>query len=232
MRFADADYPCEPYPGRRPEASFVHLDGVGHELVGVPRPRSPSGFVLAGDGVDLDYWLAEHDAAPVAGRIAVLAYGSNACPSKVTWLRKEHGLRGPAVVLTARCAGFAAVWATGFRQRDGVRPVTLTAMPGVVEEHAVWLATPAQVEALDSCEGADLASPRYRREVLPAAAVTVTGEVKPPSVEAYFGACADRRPMLIDGRMARATLTIAPPPPERGPLAARSLRLEDDETQS
>lgn len=230
MRFADANYPCEPYPGRRPAASFVHLDGVGHQVVAAKAP-SPSGFVLARDGLDLDHWLAEHDAAPVAARIAVLAYGSNACPSKVTWLREELGLPGPAVVLTARCTGFAAVWAAGFRARDGVRPVTLTAMPGVVEEHAVWLATPEQVEVLDCCEGADLAVRRYRREALPAAAVTVAGELALPSVEAYFGARTDRQPMLIDGRLARAALTAAPPP-DREPRIARSLRLGDDKTRS
>lgn len=224
MRFADADYPCEPYPGRRPATSFVHLDGVGHQLAAA---RSPSGFALTRDGLDLDHWLAGHDAAPVAGRSAVLAYGSNACPSKVTWLREELGLPGPAVVLTARCTGFAAVWATGLRARDGVRPVTLTAMPGVVEEHAVWLATPEQVEVLDRCEGADLATPRYRREALPAAAVTVAGELAVPSVDAYIGACTERQPMLIDGRLARAALTAAPPP-DRARRIARSLRLGDD----
>lgn len=58
--FTDEHFPADPYPGARPDCSFRHLDGRGYP---VPEP------------LDLD------------GRISVLAYGSNACPSKITWLR-------------------------------------------------------------------------------------------------------------------------------------------------
>ena len=53
----------------------------------------------------------------------------------------------------ARTHGVAAVWAAGFRLRDGQRPPVLAAAPGVVEQHSVWLATPGQVDVLDHCEG-------------------------------------------------------------------------------
>ncbi|GLY69221.1 gamma-glutamylcyclotransferase [Amycolatopsis taiwanensis] len=124
--FTDEDFPADPYPGVRPDRSFLHRDGRGYEL---PDPLA------------------------VDGRIPVLAYGSNACPSKITWLRENLGLRGDVIVLRARCTGIAAVWASGVRLRDGQRTATLAAMPGVVETHAVWLATPEQLAVLDVCEG-------------------------------------------------------------------------------
>lgn len=81
--FLDEQYPARPYPGARPPCSFVHLDGLGYPLDGLPV-----------DDWLADDWLAGHGAPPVAGRIPVLAYGSNACPSKITWLRSAHGLTG------------------------------------------------------------------------------------------------------------------------------------------
>ena len=55
-------------------------------------------------------WLAARGAAPMAGRLPVLSYGSNRCPGKITWLRRELGLGAdPAVVLQARTEGVAAV---------------------------------------------------------------------------------------------------------------------------
>ncbi|OLT04461.1 hypothetical protein BJF90_22860 [Pseudonocardia sp. CNS-004] len=86
----------------------------------------------------------------------VLAYGSNRCPSKITWLRRELGMgEDPVVALRARTRGLAAVWASGLRRRDGQRPAVLAAAPGAVEEHVVWLATPEQIAVLDRCEGRD-----------------------------------------------------------------------------
>lgn len=208
MRFADADYPADPYPGCRPEVSYVHDGGIGHKLLPVPPPRSgcmtlnaPSGFVLAHRLVDLDRWLADAGAPPVAGRTAVLAYGSNACPSKVTWLREHCGLTGPVIVLRAECTGLTAVWASGLRARDGQRPVTLTAYPGVVEQHAVWLATPEQLRVLDQCEGN---GQRYTRAAIADGAVTVPDANTPLPVHAYLGTSPVRMPLLVNGHPVRA----------------------------
>ena len=164
--WADAEFPADPYPGAVPPASFVHVDEVSHRL----RP----GPWRVGEHA-LDRWLAERGAAPAAARIPVLAYGSNRCPSKITWLRRELGLGAdPVVVLRVRTTGLAAVWAAGLRYRDGQRPAVLVAAPGVREEHAVWLATPAQIEVLDRCEGRD---DRFRLARLPTGdAVTVRAE--------------------------------------------------------
>lgn len=210
MHFTDADYPCDPYPGRRPDTSFVHEDGVGHKLAPVPPPRAgcvtvhaPSGYVVAREVCDVDSWLSARAAPPLAERTPLLAYGSNACPSKLTWLREHLGLTGPVVVLRAQCTGLAAVWAAGLRARDGRRPVTLTAIDGVVEEHAVLMVTREQLRVFDDCEGHGV---RYRRSVLADGAVRVRDGGTPPRVQAYLGVRADRMPLLVDGRPARAAL--------------------------
>ena len=131
-----------PTRGARPPCSFVHDDATGYPLRADHAAAVRAG---ASDGRDLDDWLADRDAAPLAGRVPLLCYGSNACPSKLTWLRATLGLPGPAVLLRARCTGLAAVWAAGLRVVDDQRPATLAAVPGVTEQHAVWLATPEQV---------------------------------------------------------------------------------------
>ena len=119
----DDEYPADPYPGVAPGFSFVHLDAATHRLE--PAPAATAGWTVGGQ--DLDGWLAACGAAPMTARVPVLAFGSNRCPSKLTWLRENLGLRGPVVVLRARVDGLAAVWAAGLRTRDGVRPATLAA---------------------------------------------------------------------------------------------------------
>lgn len=203
--FRDAEYPADPYPGRRAPTSFVHVDGVGYPLT-----AEPGGYVVG--GVPVDAWLTARGAPPLSGRTPVLAYGSNACPSKLTWLRDNLGLTGPAVALRAECVGYAAVWTTGVRARDNQRPVTLTPMPNVVEWHVVLLATEDQLKVLDVCEGADLScwgepgsdDPRYRRELLPDGVVSVDGAALTEPVHAYFGCHPDRLPALVDAAPVRA----------------------------
>ncbi|GAA5111928.1 hypothetical protein [Haloechinothrix salitolerans] len=233
--FTDAEYPADPYPGRRAPTSFVHVDGVGYPLTATrtgyvvggpagdvaPPACHADDAVPADDGVALDVWLAERDAPPLAGRTPVLAYGSNACPSKLTWLRENLGFTGPAVALRAECVGYSAVWTTGVRDRDNQRTVTLMPMPDVphvIEEHVVLLATTDQLKVLDVCEAADLScwgepgrpDPRYRRELLPDDVVSVDGAasidapVLTEPVHAYFGCHPTREPALVDGAPARA----------------------------
>ncbi|UJW34916.1 gamma-glutamylcyclotransferase [Saccharothrix sp. AJ9571] len=151
----------------------MHLDGAGYE---VPDPP------------DLE------------GRIPVLAYGSNACPSKITWLRRTLGLTGAVIVLQAKCTGLAAVWAAGRRVVDDQRPATLAAMPGVVEEHAVWLATPEQLRVLDVCEGR---GNRYHLARVHTGEVTLTNGASLPDVLAYVAASPIRLPLLIGGSPVR-----------------------------
>lgn len=198
LPFTDDRHPAEPYPGARPGACFVHLDGAGWPVD--PDPMTDSGWRVSPDGVDLDEWLAGHGEPPMAERTPVLAYGSNANPAKVTWLREELGLTGPAVVLRARCEGLAAVWASGLRKVDGQRPATLAAMPDVTEEHAVWFATAEQLRVLDRCEGRGL---RYRLVRVHSGRVTLFDGSVVDSVLAYTGAGRRRMPLLSAGEPVR-----------------------------
>lgn len=190
----DELFPADPYPGAAPEGSFVHVAGHSHPLL-----PERGGWTVA--GAPLDRWLAERGAAPGRERVPVLAYGSNRCPSKISWLRAHRGLGpDPVIVLAARTTGVAAVWAAGLRVVDDQRPAVLAAAPGVVEQHAVWLATPAQVAALDRCEGR---GERYRLARLG------TGEVRTGDgalIErpwCYLGMAAIRHPLLVDGQPVR-----------------------------
>jgi gamma-glutamylcyclotransferase (GGCT)/AIG2-like uncharacterized protein YtfP len=193
--WADADFPAEPYPGAVPPVSFVHAEGTAW-------PLTPGPWRVG--RLDLDRWLAARRAPPAAARIPVLTYGSNRCPSKITWLRTELGLGDePVVVLRARTTGVAAVWAAGLRHRDGQRPAVLVAAPGVAEDHAVWLATPPQIAVLDRCEGRD---DRFRLARLrTGGAVTVRAEDGAVLADpwCYLGHAAIRRPLLVAGRAVR-----------------------------
>lgn len=164
----------------------MHREGAGH-----PLSTAPQG------------WRTE--------RVPVLAYGSNACPEKITWLRKSLGLAGPVVVARARCYGVVAVWAAGFRRRDGARPATLAAAPGVTEWHAVWFATRNQVEVLDRCEGRGTLYDLVR---LPEGTVRLEDGSVVDDVLAYVGAGPQRLPLLVNGEVVR----MAEVPQERARL--------------
>lgn len=186
--FVDADFPAEPYPGRRPAFSFVlGEDGRGHRLDALP--------------------------AITDDRRAVLAYGSNACPSKITWLRAAHGLSGPVTVLLAEVRGLAAVWAAGLRVVDEQRPATLVADPDAVETHAVWLATDDQIAALDRCEGR---GERYDLAELHGGEIRLDDGTQLTGVLAYVGRSETRMPLLVDGSPVRCRDVPQP--------AARRLR--------
>lgn len=191
MTWSDDRFPADPYPGCVPPGSFVHVDGVAHALP-----------------PDLDRWLAAHDAPPAAERVPVLAYGSNRCPSKLTWLRATSGLTGAVVVLRARTEGIAAVWAHGMRARDGQRPAVLAAAPGSVEEHAILLVTREQVAALDACEGrAPGGDGRYRLARLHTGTVRTEDGARVVDPWCYLGQAPARRPLLVDGAPVRCADT-------------------------
>jgi len=194
--FLDAQHPADPYPGSVPGFSFVHDSGRGWPLR--PDPTVLSGWRVG--GTDLDDWLIARGVPPLSERLPVLTYGSNRCPAKITWLRDHLGLTGPAVVLRARTHGLAAVWAAGLRARDGQRPATLCALPEVVEEHAVWLATPEQLCVLDRCEGR---GQRYRLSRLHTGRVELENGARLDGVLAYTAAAPMRQPLLVDGRPVR-----------------------------
>ncbi|MGH3589270.1 MAG: gamma-glutamylcyclotransferase, partial [Pseudonocardia sp.] len=76
------------------------------------------------------------------------------------------------------------------------------AAPGVVEEHAVWLATPAQVAVLDRCEGRDV---RFRLARLRSGEVHTEDGTRIDAPWCYLGHSTARRPLLVDGAPVRCT---------------------------
>lgn len=204
MTGADADFPADPYPGAVPPFSFAHLDGRSRPLtfddqwhVDDAEDGDAEGGGAEGGGAGLDGWLAGHGAPPLAGRVPLLSYGSNRNPSKITWLRRALGLTGPVVVLRARVEGLAAVWASGFRLRDGQRTSVLAALPGAREQHALWMATPDQIAVLDRCEGR---GERHRLARLGTGAVHGEDGLLVEAPWCYLGLSASRRPLLVGGR--------------------------------
>jgi hypothetical protein len=169
-------FPADPYPGRRPDGSFVVAEGRVRQVV--PSPLSPSGWVCA-DHRDLDELLAALGVDGLVGRVAVLAYGSNANPAKLAALRI-----GPVVALRVTTTRLAAAWCTDPRG-DGQIPATLVSAPGAVEIHHVLLCTPAQMARFDRVEGR--AAGIYDLGVLRTGTVTVEGGDVLSDVLAYVG---------------------------------------------
>jgi gamma-glutamylcyclotransferase (GGCT)/AIG2-like uncharacterized protein YtfP len=208
MLFRDAEFPADPYPGTRPAHSFVHDDGQGWPLLADPgtpwrwRVEGSDDDGAGDEGIDLDDWLAAHGGEPLAARVPVLGYGSNANPAKLTWLRDTYELTGPVVVLRVRCTGLAAVWAAHLRVRDSQRPATLMADPGRVEWHTVMLATRGQVRALDQCEGRGV---RYRLVRLDTGTVAAEDGTDLDGVLAYTAASELRAPLFVAGKPVRCT---------------------------
>ena len=120
-------------------------------------------------------------------------------------------------MLRARTEGLAAVWASGFRARDGQRTSVLGAAPGASEEHAVWLATPEQVAVLDRCEGR---GDRYRLARLGTGAVHTDDGLRIEAPWCYLGLSAIRRPLLV-GREPGA---LRRPRPGRGVRRSTACR--------
>ncbi|WP_019812972.1 hypothetical protein [Saccharomonospora saliphila] len=203
-------YPADPYPGARPDGSFVELDGAFWVLR--PDEGAGSGWRVdtgTSEGSDLDAWLTALGQPPLRERLPVLAYGSNACPGKIEWMRDALGLAGPVVAQSVEVTGVAAVWSAGTRARDGQRPAVLAAVPGVTERHALWWVTPGQRATLDEVEARGLC---YRLGWVRAPATTEDGTTR-DRVLAYVGRPEvlgrdvpehlDRSPMLVDGAPVR-----------------------------
>ena len=134
-----------PVSGAVPPVSYVHADGIA------PRHRGPGGSTGS-------RWTPG-----CARRAPRRSPGGCRCsPTAPTARRQDHlaaaragaGRRpgGGAAGPHRRCRGGVGGRAAA---RDGARPAVLAAAPGVVEDHAVWLATPDQIAVLDRCEGRD-----------------------------------------------------------------------------
>jgi hypothetical protein len=123
--------------------------------------------------------------------VALLAYGSNACPGQ---LRRKLGdeVAPPPVVLPVEVHGIAVVFADLLAGYGSV-PATVVAEPGTTAGSHVLLCSTAVADVIDLTEGG------YRRlpldpEVHPVR--LAEGGVVVPACEAYVGV---RGPLLDDG---------------------------------
>jgi hypothetical protein len=184
-----AVYPALPYPGQRPPHPYLQ---VGRRVLELRRGADRSWSV---GGQHLDGWLASVGAVPLAGRVPLLCYGSNACPSKLVDLRGRCGLTGPVVMTPCRVTGLAAAWCAGERHVDQSVPATLAPANGS-EAHLLWWVAPDQWAALDRCEGRrGRPGDRYSlRRLRPGHVVDDLGR-DVPGVRAYVGVASHRLPM-------------------------------------
>ena len=90
------NFPALPYPGARPDYSYL-LDEDQVVPLGTHGPMA-RWSILEPSGPSLDRWLHSNGHAPMSDRVPLLSYGSNACPDKLTQMRHRDGLRGPVVM--------------------------------------------------------------------------------------------------------------------------------------
>lgn len=144
--------------------------------------------------------------------MALLAYGSNACPGQ---LRRKLGdrLAQPAVVLPVEVEGLAVVFAD-LLARYGSVPATVVAHEGGTARTHVLLCSAAVADVIDLTEGG------YHRLPLDAGVHPVrlaAGGVPLPSCEAYVGV----RGPLLDERGRPVPLTSLTQAEARGVHADR-----------
>jgi hypothetical protein len=151
----------------------------------------PFGYRFGGGWVER---VPEEEHAEQLGRheVALLAYGSNACPGQ---LRRKLGdqLADPPVVLPVEVDGLLVVFADLLAGYGSV-PATVAAVPGAVASRThVLLCSAAVAEVIDLTEGG------YRRLPLDPGVhpVRLAADGTPvPGCEAYVGV---RGPLLDDG---------------------------------
>ncbi|MEV6301850.1 gamma-glutamylcyclotransferase family protein [Actinoplanes sp. NPDC051861] len=201
-----ADFAVDPYPGCRPAGSWV-IDRAGRCWPVTPDEGMPSGWAVGGRC--LDAWLTGQGATPLAGRIPLLSYGSNACPGKVL----ANGTPLPVVSLACEMDGLASAWCTG-RTRAGRIPATLAAVPAHSETAVVMMADPAELAVLDVIEGR--ATGWYALRILDTGRVTLENGARVLRPAAYVGARPERLPAVTGGRLALRTGEPAPGNPMPG----------------
>ncbi len=157
-----------PYPGERPECSWRLVDDVVHRVIPVG-----DGWSDAVTGEDID----------LSGRIFILAYGSNANPSKLLGI--------DAVMLQAEITDAQAVWSRGRRRKDGSVVSTIVEVPGNIEACPVLAVTPADLLTVDDWE-----MPAYYRKDFWGRCTLENGSTAMPKV--YVGG-PDRMPLLMKG---------------------------------
>ena len=91
------------------------------------------------------------DLGHLAGRLAVIASGSNAAPERLSQKFGDRTDASPIAVTRARLDGFSVAYSAHFATYGSI-PATLHREPGRVGEVAVTWLTPAQCEAMHATE--------------------------------------------------------------------------------
>jgi hypothetical protein len=173
---APADFGTGTYPGRRPLGSFVLADGA---IRGVD-PTS-GGWKDRDNGARLD----------LAGRVLVLAYGSNADPVK---LAKKFP-SGTVFGLRCLVIGYSAVWCNA-RRAEGSVVATIAPDPGRLEVHHILAFTRQQLVKVDRWEG----RPDYYERTAFDGTVVLENEMLAVGVEVYVGTSIKRPTLRRDGQ--------------------------------
>lgn len=171
-------FPAAPYPGIRPEGSFL-----------VDRSQ------VVGLDPSADGWTNRETGQPLSleGLSLVLAYGSNGNPEKLA------EKLGTAIALRCAIRDHAAVWCNA-RRAEGSVVATIAADPGRVEVHHVLAVTGNQLDLIDRWEG----HPRYyARQTMPHGSVLLESGEFPHGVLVYVGTMDKRPPLRVDGRLWR-----------------------------
>ena len=153
----------------------------------------------------------------LAGRLPVLAHGSNRAPAQLLrkFGREGQGEEGELPVTPVWLSGYDVVFSAQFALY-GALPATLHPSPGTrVRVHVTWL-TEAQRAIMDRSEGLAAATPRYRLLPLPGcvacdlsgdlsdapAYLALTGALAPDGVPVAFTSvrAEGRRFAAMDGR--------------------------------
>jgi hypothetical protein len=158
-----------PYPGERPDCSWRLAGDSVHRVV----PAGLGGWLdtVTGEEIDLN------------GRVFILAYGSNANPTKLLGI--------DAVMLRAEITDARAVWSSGRRGRDNSVVATIARLGGHVEACPVLAVDHSGLQRVDAWEGT-----AYRRSDFWGRCTLENGQEV--SVQVYVGG-ASRQPLLIDG---------------------------------
>lgn len=171
-------FPAAPYPGIRPEGSFIVEDGLVRGL-----DPAADGWVCRSTG----------ETVSIEGLNLVLAYGSNGNPAKLA----EN--LGTAIAIRCAVRDHAAVWCSA-RRREGSVVATIAPDPGNTEEHHVLALTDDELILVDRWEGHPNV---YERQTMPTGSVLLESGAIPHEVLVYVGTERKRPRLWVNGEFWR-----------------------------
>ena len=178
------------YPDGRPAAErhpYLYRAGKVYEL----QPQAEQAPTLDAEVVEtdagivpLDEALDGFEAAPLAGRVPVLAVGSNGYPRQLLDKFSLAALGDDSVVVLGCTLRDASIgYCASLSVRNGYVPVTIVYEPGATTHSWLQWLTPAQLRLIAGTEGARYSLVECGRRANGSAAVAIHGvSAVPPSV--------------------------------------------------